>query len=143
VLSVIVYTSRDERDRERPPARHRPDPGTAGADAIVGGVVTRSRRDAPRTSARIGEGETMAKFSPLDPKAVVLGRGIAARQARQPYLEALRKADAGRIEIERGEKPGSVKRLLQESAKELGVRVRSSWADGKQQTLFWKKTRSR
>ena len=85
----------------------------------------------------------MARFTPLDPKTVVLGRGIAAREARQPYLEALRKAEAGRVEVERGEKPGSVKRLLQEAAKELGVRVRSSWADGKQQTLFWKKTRSR
>jgi hypothetical protein len=85
----------------------------------------------------------MARFTPLDPKSVVLGRGIAAREARQPYLEALRSADAGRVEVERGEKPGSVKRLLQESAKELNVRVRSSWADGKQQTLLWKKTRSR
>lgn len=85
----------------------------------------------------------MAKFTALDPKAVVLGRGIAAREARQPYIDALRRWEAGRIDVERGEKPGSVKRLLQESARELNIRVRSSWADGKQQTLLWKKSRAR
>jgi hypothetical protein len=85
----------------------------------------------------------MAKFTALDPRQVVLGRGIAAREARLPYLEALRRGDAGRVDVERGERPGSVKRLLQQSAKELGVRVRSSWADGKQQTLVWKKVRRR
>jgi hypothetical protein len=85
----------------------------------------------------------MAKFTALDPKGVVLGRGIAAREARIPYLEALRAGDAGRIDLERGERAGSVKRLLQESAKELGLRIRSSWADGKQQTLYWKKARRR
>jgi hypothetical protein len=85
----------------------------------------------------------MAKFSALDPTKVVLGRGIAAREARQPFLDALAKGEAGRVELERGDRASSVKRLLQEAAKELGVRVRSSWADGKQQTLYWKKVRSR
>lgn len=85
----------------------------------------------------------MAKFTPLDPSEVVLGRGIAARQARQPFIEALQKAEAGKVEVERGEKPSTVKRMLQEAAKEMNIRVRSSWADGKQQTLFWKKVRSR
>ncbi len=85
----------------------------------------------------------MAKFRALDPKSVVLGRGISAREARRPYIEALRQGDAGRVDIERGERPGSVKRHLQAAAKEVGVRVRSSWADGKQQSLYWKKARSR
>jgi len=85
----------------------------------------------------------VARFTPLDPSEVVLGRGIAARLARQPYIDALQKGDAGKVEVERGEKPTSVKRLLQEAAKELDVRVRSSWGDGKQQTLYWKKVRAR
>ena len=85
----------------------------------------------------------MAKFKSLDPKAVVLGRGISAREARRPYVEALQRGDAGRVDIERGERPGSVKRRLQEAAREVGVRVRSSWADGDQQSLYWKKARSR
>ena len=85
----------------------------------------------------------MARFTPLDPSEVVLGRGIAARQARQPFVEALQKGEAGKVEVERGEKPSSVKRMLQEAAKELNLRVRSSWADNKQQTLYWKKVRSK
>jgi len=89
------------------------------------------------------QGRIMAKFTALDPNEVVLGRGIAARQARQPFIDALQKGDAGKVEVERGEKPSSVKRMLQEAAKELNVRVRSSWADGKQQTLYWKKARSK
>jgi hypothetical protein len=79
----------------------------------------------------------------MDPNEVVLGRGIAARAARRPYVEALQASDAGKIEVERGEKPATVKRLLQEAARDAGVRVRSSWGDSKQQVLFWKKVRSR
>lgn len=85
----------------------------------------------------------MAKFTQMEPNEVVLGRGIAAREARRPYVEAIQGADAGRIDVERGEKPATVKRLLQEAAREAGVRVRSSWGDQKQQTLFWKKVRGR
>ena len=80
----------------------------------------------------------MPKFTQLDPKTVKLGRSRAADEARKPFREALTSADAGRIELERGEKPSTVKRLLAESAREVGVRVRSSWEDG-QRALLWKK----
>lgn len=80
----------------------------------------------------------MAKFTTLNPAEVKLGRSRAADEARRPYREALSGADAGRIELDRSEKPATVKRLLSEAAKETGTRVRSSWEDG-QRALLWKK----
>ena len=68
----------------------------------------------------------MANFTKLNAKDVVLGRGRAAFVARQPYVEAIKAGQAGKIELDRGERPATVKRLLQEASKEAGVRVRSS-----------------
>jgi hypothetical protein len=85
----------------------------------------------------------MAKFTKLNPGDVVVGRGRAALEARRPFIEALSAADAGKIELDRGEKPATVKRLLQDAAKESGMRIRSSWGDTRQQVLFWKKVGSR
>lgn len=84
----------------------------------------------------------MAKFTKLDPAEVAVGRGRAALQARTPYIEALRAGDAGRIDLSRGERPAGVKRLLQQAAKDAGVRIRSSWTDSSQKSLLWKKTRT-
>jgi hypothetical protein len=84
----------------------------------------------------------MPKFSKLDPGQVHIGRGRAAFEARKDFIEAVRSGDAGRIDLERGDRPTTVKRLLQEAAKEAGVKVRSSWTDKTQKTLLWKKTRS-
>ena len=42
-----------------------------------------------------------------------------------------------------GDKPATVKRLLQDAAKDSGMRIRSSWSDTRQQVLFWKKVGSR
>jgi len=85
----------------------------------------------------------MPKFTKMNPGEVVVGRGRAAQEARRPFIEALKSSEAGRIELERGEKPATVKRLLQDSAKEVGVRIRSSWSDSKQQVLLWKKVGAR
>ncbi len=93
---------------------------------------------AMRTRARVGK--TMAKFTKLDRNDVVLGRGRAALVARKPYVEAIKAGQAGKIEIDRGERPATVKRLLQEASKETGVRVRSSWEDSSQRVLLWKRT---
>ena len=82
----------------------------------------------------------MATFTKLNPQDVVLGRGLAAREARKPYIEAISASDAGQIELERGEKPATVKRLLQEAAEESGVRLRSSWGDQRKTVLLWKKS---
>ena len=82
----------------------------------------------------------MAKFKKLAPKDVVLGRGRSALEARGPYVEAIKAGQAGRIELTRGERPMTVKRLLQEASKEAGVRVRSSWEDSGQRALLWKRT---
>ncbi len=84
----------------------------------------------------------MAKFTKLSPRDVVLGRGRAARAAREPYLAAIRSGNAGQIDLESGERPATVKRLLQEAAKEAGIRVRSSWSDEKQRALLWKRVGS-
>ena len=41
----------------------------------------------------------MPKFTKLDPNDVQIGRGRIAYEARDPYREALKKGDAGRIEL--------------------------------------------
>ena len=84
----------------------------------------------------------MAKFTAMKPDEVLIGRQQAAAEARKPFVEALKGADAGKIELDRGEKPATVKRYLTEAAGQLGVRVRSSWEDPKQpRVLFWRKTK--
>lgn len=82
----------------------------------------------------------MATFSKLNPRDVVLGRGRAALEARKPYVEAIKGGQAGKIELDRGERPATVKRLLQEASKEAGVRLRSSWEDSSQRVLLWRRT---
>lgn len=82
----------------------------------------------------------MAKFTQMDPRQVMIGRERAALEARRPYMDALKASDAGQIELGRGEVPSTVKRRLADAAKDLGVRVRSSWTDPKQRVLVWKKT---
>lgn len=81
----------------------------------------------------------MAKFSAMNPRDVRVGRGMAADRARAPYRTALLTMGAGRIELERGDKPTTVKRLLQDTSKLLGIRVRSSWEDSNQRALLWKR----
>ena len=66
----------------------------------------------------------MPKFVKLDPKDVAIGRGRAAAEARQPYIDALSASQAGKIELERGEKAAIVKRRLQEASRETGIKVR-------------------
>lgn len=63
-----------------------------------------------------------------------------AAEERRAYVEHLEAADAGRIELERGDSPGRAKRVLAEAAKEAGVRIRSSWEDPKtKRALLWKR----
>ena len=85
----------------------------------------------------------MPKFVKLDPKDVAIGRGRAAAEARQPYIDALSASQAGKIELERGEKAAIVKRRLQEASRETGIKVRSSWEDKSQRALLWKRTSKR
>lgn len=80
----------------------------------------------------------MAKFTTLPAEDVTVGRGRAAFMARAPYREAIADADAGKIELERGEKVTTVKRLLQDTAKELGVRLRSTYVE-KENAILWKR----
>ena len=80
----------------------------------------------------------MPKFAKLDPKDVAVGRGRAAAEARRPYIEALKAGAAGRIELERGEKPAIIKRRLQEASREAGIKIRSSWENPR--SLVWKRT---
>ncbi len=85
----------------------------------------------------------MPTFTTVDPADVAIGRGRAAAEARRPYVEALRAGDAGSVQLERGEKPATVKRLLQDAARRENVRIRSSWTDAQQRVLVWKKVGGR
>ena len=60
----------------------------------------------------------MPTFTKMNPGDVAVGRGRAAAEMRKPYIEALTADDAGSVELERGEKPATVKRLLQEAARQ-------------------------
>ena len=82
----------------------------------------------------------MPEFTKLNPNDVVLGRGRSALEARKPYVEALQAGDAGRVDLQRGDRPTVVKSRLAEAAKELGVKVQSSWTDDAQRSLIWRKT---
>ncbi|MDA1239307.1 MAG: hypothetical protein O2798_00520 [Chloroflexi bacterium] len=81
----------------------------------------------------------MSRFKKLHPDDVVVGRG-PARISREPYLKAIQAAEAGAIELDEDDRPGTVKRLLRETARDLGIRVRSFWQDESQRVLLWKKS---
>ena len=85
----------------------------------------------------------MPTFTKMDPADVAVGRGRAGAERRKPYIEALNAGDAGSVELERGEKPAIVKRLLQEAARQENVRIRCSWTDSQQRLLVWKKVGTR
>ncbi len=85
----------------------------------------------------------MPKFTQLKSEDVAIGRERAAEEARKPYLDALKASDAGQIDLDRNEIPSTVKRRLADAAAELGVKVRSSWTDGNQRSLVWKKSGKR
>jgi len=95
-----------------------------------------------RLTNDFGMEEKMPKFTKLNPSEVQVGRGRSAAEARIPYLEALKAGAAGRVDLERGDKPATVKRLLQDAAKQSGVRIRSSWETRDQKALLWKKVGS-
>ena len=83
----------------------------------------------------------MPEFTKLSAKDVLIGRGRAAAEARQPFIDALKAGDAGRIDLSAIDKPPRIKRLLAEASKEVGVKVRSSWEDAKKpRVLLWKRT---
>jgi hypothetical protein len=82
----------------------------------------------------------MPNFTKMSAKDVQIGRGRLAAERRVPFIEALRAGDAGKIELERGDRPQVVKRVLAEAAKETGIKVRSSWEDKSQRVLLWKRT---
>ena len=81
----------------------------------------------------------MPKFQKLDPNQVVLGRGRANATRRRPYVDAIRGAQAGRIELEPGDDPAVTKRLLRQASKQAAIKVRSSWEDDTHKALLWKR----
>ena len=82
----------------------------------------------------------MPKFEAMKAEAVQVGRGRATAEARREFREAIEGSDAGRISLDRNDRPSTVKRLLAEASKESGIKVRSSWEDKKQMVLYWKRT---
>lgn len=81
----------------------------------------------------------MPKFQKLDPNQVVLGRGRSNALKRRPFADAIRAAQAGRIELDRDDDPAATKRLLRQASKETGIKVRSSWEDDSRSALLWKR----
>ena len=51
----------------------------------------------------------MPRFRKLDPAQVHVGKGKDAAAERKQFVEAIRDADAGRIDLESQDKPGTVK----------------------------------
>ena len=82
----------------------------------------------------------MPKFEAMNPDDVQVGRGRATAEARRAFREAIEGSQAGKITLDRNDKPSTVKRLLAEASKESGIKIRSSWEDKKQTVLFWKRT---
>ena len=82
----------------------------------------------------------MPKFTKLKPDEVQIGRGRETAQQRPLYVAAIRASGAGRIELARGERPATAKRLLAEASKAAGIKVRSAWEDGRKRVLLWKRT---
>lgn len=60
-----------------------------------------------------------------------------AAEQRRLFIEAVRAGNAGKIELERGDRPQIAKRRLTEA----GIRVRASWDDKSQRMLLWKQCR--
>lgn len=81
----------------------------------------------------------MPRFQRLDPNQVVLGRGRANALKRRPYVEAIKGAQAGRIELDKDDDAAATKRLLRQASKEVGIKVRSSWEDDTKRALLWKR----
>ena len=81
----------------------------------------------------------MPRFQRLDPNQVVLGRGRANALKRRPYVDAIKGAQAGRIELDKEDDPAATKRLLRQASKEVGIKVRSSWEDDSKRALLWKR----
>ncbi len=81
----------------------------------------------------------MPRFQRLDPNQVVLGRGRANALKRRPYVDAIKGAQAGRIELDKDDDPAATKRLLRQASKEVGIKVRSSWEDDSKRALLWKR----
>ena len=81
----------------------------------------------------------MPSFEALDPKDVTLGRGRRNALDRVAYVEAIRSADAGRIELDEGDTPDRVKRLIRQASKQTGIRVRPSWETPERWALLWKR----
>jgi len=79
------------------------------------------------------------KFTAMKPSEVLVGRARATAEERKSYVDALRAAEAGKVELAGAEKSARVKRLLSEASKESGIRIRSSWEDKGQRVLLWKK----
>ncbi len=82
----------------------------------------------------------MPKFRTLNPDEVHVGRGKDAAAARVQFVKAIEGGDAGRIDLESDDNPAVIKRRLREASKQVGIKVRSSWATDAQKTLYWKRT---
>lgn len=72
----------------------------------------------------------------------MLGRGRSNALRRKPFVDAIKSADAGRIELDQDDDPVATKRLLRQASREVGVKVRSSWEDESQRALLWKRVGS-
>jgi len=81
----------------------------------------------------------MPRFQKLDPGQVVLGRGRSNALRRRPFVDAIKAAQAGRIELDKDDDAVATKRLLRQASKELGIKVRSSWEDDTHSALLWKR----
>jgi len=78
----------------------------------------------------------MARFVALPPSEVVVGRGRQRVLALAPFVEALDKMEAGRIDCDRGETPARLRGLLAEAAHRRGLIARTSIVEDGRALVF-------
>lgn len=81
----------------------------------------------------------MPKFEVMKPEEVLVGRGRDAAEERKAYVEAIQASDAGKISLDRNDRPSIVKARLGQASREASIRIRSSWEDKQQSVLYWKR----
>ena len=83
----------------------------------------------------------MPRFERMSVSEFVHPKAANARVDRQPYVDALKASDAGKIRLSTGDRASTIHKRTKDAANDLGIKVRLTWEDGKaQRVLMWRKS---